>query len=140
MKYAISYEHEWLSEYIEDHKKKLEQMGYKTNDGSLYVREIKVPLYSSQIQSSSLKYLSGEPDNGSVFSIRTDRYYYAISKETYERMKIKPNLTDVYMPIRLHNYDGFVEVTQNGRKGIGWTETIRLNYHKYITKTYFVED
>lgn len=140
MKYAKSYEHEWLSEYIADHKKKLELMGYKTNDGSLYVREIKVPLYSSQIPSSSLKYLSGEPDNGSVFSMRTDRYYYAISKETYERMKIKPNLTDVYMPIRLHNYDGFVEVTQNGRKGIGWTETIRLNYHKFITKTYFVED
>lgn len=140
MKYAKSYEHEWLSEYIEDHKKKLEQMGYKTNDGSLYVREIKVPLYSSQIPSSSLKYLSGEPDNGSVFSIRTDRYYYAISKETYERMKIKPNLTDVYMPLRLHNYDGFVEVTQNGRKGIGWTETIRLHFHKFVTETYFVED
>lgn len=140
MKYAISYEYEWLSEYPTGYKDKFERKGYKTNDGRLYKREIKVPLYSSQIPSSSLKYVGGEPDNGSAFFIRTDRYYYAISRETYERMRIKPKLTDVYMPLRLHNYDGFVEVTQNGRKGIGWTETIRLHYHKSITKTYFVED
>ena len=140
MKYAISYEYEWLSEYPTGYKDKFERMGYKTNDGRLYKRGIKVPLYSSQIPSSLLKYVGGESHYGSVLYIGSDDYYYAISKETYERMKIKPNLTDVYMPIRLHNYDGFVEVTQNGRKGIGWTETIRLNYHKYITKTYFVED
>ena len=55
-------------------------------------------------------------------------------------MENKPKLTKICRPLRLHNFDGFVEHTQTERMGEGWTETYQRDFHTTITKHFFIAD
>ena len=55
-------------------------------------------------------------------------------------MENKPKLTKICRPLRLHNFDGFVEHTQTERMGEGWTETYQRDFHTTITKHFFIVD
>ena len=125
-------------------KANLVKEGYKPSeyDPNLYILTTLVPAYSSQLERGQLRHIGTEP-RGCGYSIHDHQYntdYYEVSRADFECMAVKPELKDVVRPLRMHDFDGFVEPTQTERRGLGWTETFNLNYHTTITKHIFVAD
>lgn len=144
MKYYDSVD---IRKFLERQTEEIEQIkaqGYEFHSKWMDILEFKkinkVPWYSSQIPKDEKECIGICMDDSPFYKTGGDNFYYAISRESYERMEIKPKLTNVYMPLRLHNYDDFVEITLNERKGIGWVQTIQIDYYKYESYTFFVED
>ena len=122
--------------------KNLIKEGYKECGYDVYVKETEVPAYSSQIERGHIKYLCKEP-HGCNYSIHNHQYdisYYEVKREDFERMEVKPILYNVFMPLRLCNFDGFTDVIQKEREGEGWTESYQRDFHTTITKHFFIVD
>lgn len=64
--------------------------------------------------------------------------YYTVSEEEYDAMEEKPELHKVCRPFKCQDFDGFREVVQDEKDGIGWTE--REGFYPNIhSRYYFVE-
>lgn len=112
--------------------------GFKPTSGDrkLYYKAYETVRYSAQVRP---KNLGKEPDFGQrVHSHRYNTYYFSVSKEDFESMEIKPELTEQVRPVRHHNFDGFVEMIQEEKKGLGWREQDK-DFHDTTTYIYFVE-
>lgn len=121
----------------EDHIKKMEAQGYEgPYSGDFWVLREYNPAYSSQ---TSPRHIGKEPEYScrSYDSHQYHTFYYEVTREQYEAMPIKPELTPIHRPIRLHNFDGFTEVIQEARDGMGWTEK-KADFHSTTTYKYFV--
>lgn len=131
----------WLSV---SKRNELIQQGWTPSEWSrdTFYKENKVPAYSSQIESNKIKHIGTEPRgcNHSVHNHQYDTDYYEVKRSDFNQMEHKPTLTNVCKPLRLHNFDGFVEPTQQERKGEGWTETYQRDFHTTITKHFFIVD
>lgn len=112
--------------------------GFKptANNNDIYERKTENIRYSAQVNP---KNLGEEPNYGqSVHAHRYFTYYFSVSKEDYESMEVKPELTEQVRPSRFHNFDGFVETIQTEKRGMGWSEQERT-YHDTTNYIYFVE-
>lgn len=131
----------WLSV---SKRNELIQQGWTPSEWSrdTFYKKNKVPAYSSQIESNKIKHIGTEPRgcNHSVHNHQYDTDYYEVKRSDFNQMEHKPTLTNVCRPLRLHNFDGFVEPTQQERKGEGWTETYQRDFHTTITKHFFIVD
>ena len=131
----------WLSV---SKRNELIQQGWTPSEWSrdTFYKKNKVPAYSSQIESNKIKHIGTEPRgcNHSVHNHQYDTDYYEVKRSDFNQMEHKPTLTNVCKPLRLHNFDGFVEPTQQEHKGEGWTETYQRDFHTTITKHFFIVD
>ena len=131
----------WLSDAK---RNELMQQGWKPSQWSRdhFYKENKVPAYSSQIETNKIKHIGTEP-RGCNYSVHSHQYntdYYEVKRSDFEKMEIKPEVKEVCRPLRLHNFDGFVEPTQTERRGKGWTESYQSDFHTTITKHFFIVD
>lgn len=128
----------------ETQRKELMQDGWiptAWNKDTFY-KESKVASYSSQIDGHRIKHIGSEPVDGN-YSVHNHQYitdYFEVKRSDFDQMAHKPTLSKVYRPLRLHNFDGFVEHTQTERMGEGWTETYQRDFHTTITKHFFIVD
>lgn len=131
----------WLSV---SKRNELIQQGWTPSEWSrdTFYKKNKMPAYSSQIESNKIKHIGTEPRgcNHSVHNHQYNTDYYEVKRSDFNQMEHKPTLTNVCRPLRLHNFDGFVEPTQQERKGEGWTETYQRDFHTTITKHFFIVD
>lgn len=131
--------------YLSDSQRnELIRQGWIPSDWSrdTFYKENKVPAYSSQIEHNKIKHIGTEPRECN-YSVHNHQYitdYYEVKRSDFNQMEHKPTLTNVCRPLRLHNFDGFVEPTQKERKGEGWTETYQRDFHTTITKHFFIVD
>lgn len=135
----------YCGSYLSDAKRnELIQEGWQPSQYSRdhFVKRNKVPAYSSQIEHNRIKHIGTEPRgcNYSIHSHQYDTDYYEVKRSDFEKMENKPTLENVCRPLRLHNFDGFVEPIQTERRGEGWTETYQLDFHTTITKHFFIVD
>ena len=135
----------YCGSYLSDAKRnELIQEGWQPSQYSRdhFVKRNKVPAYSSQIERGRIKHIGTEPMdcNYSIHSHKYDTDYYEVKRSDFEKMENKPKLEKVCRPLRLHNFDGFVEPTQKERRGEGWTETYQRDFHATITKHFFIAD
>lgn len=109
-------------------------------NGTLYEKIIYAPKYSSQCPNA--KSLGQEPlgCGYSVQSQNTYTHYYSVSKSEYDNMAVKPELTSQCIPLRLYNFDGFTDVIQEERHGMGWEEIVVVNYHTSYRRIFFVSE
>lgn len=114
-----------------------EAEGYeKCQDSITFVKKTETVRYSAQVNP---KNIGKEPNYGqSVHEHRYETIYFTVSKDEFDAMEVKPQLTTVVRPARFHNFDGFVEQTQIEKKGMGWSEQ-DIDYHTTTTYVYFVE-
>lgn len=145
MKHYINKKFYYGSLWVSNEKKEeLLKDGYKVCEScnDLFVKETNVPAYSSQLERNQIKYIGDEPRpvNYSIHNHQYETSYYEVKREDFERMEIKPEIEQVYRPLRLHNFDGFVEETQKERKGDGWVETYQRDFHTTITYKFFIID
>ena len=131
----------WLSD---SKRNELIRQGWIPSDWrrDTFYKENKVPAYSSQIAHNNIKHIGTEPRecNYSVHNHQYNTDYYEVKRSDFNQMEHKPTLTNVCRPLRLHNFDGIVELTQKERKGEGWTETYQRDFHTTITKHFFIVD
>lgn len=128
--------------YNEKLKQDLIQQGFKPTKWSnnTYYKESQVPSYSKQLEHGEIKYLCEEPEN---YSCREHQYhttYYQVKQSDFEKLTIKPTLEKVHIPLRLHNYDGIIDIIQQKRDGIGWEERYQKDYYNTYTYIFFVVD
>lgn len=131
--------------YLSETKRnKLKEQGWIPTSWSrnTFYKENKVPAYSSQIEQNKIQHIGTEP-RGCNYSVHSHQYntdYYEVKRSDFEKMANKPTLENICRPLRLHNFDGFVEPTQKERKGEGWTETFQRDFNTTITKHFFIVD
>lgn len=132
----------YLSSWDNQEKKdNLISCGYAECEGltGTLVKIEHTPAYSSQVQH---RHIGNEPEPIGGQSVHSHRYYteyYEVNRIDFDEMKFKPALTKQYRPLRIRNFDGFVEVTQEERIGLGWTE-IEQSYHQTTKHVYFLID
>lgn len=122
-------------------KEKLIAEGYEGCKGCerTWVKTEYVPAYSTQVPH---RHIGNEPEPVGGQSVHSHRYYtryYEVRRDDFDSMTFKPTLTKQHRPLRLHNFDGFVEVTQEERSGLGWSE-VEQSYHQTTRYVYFVID
>lgn len=118
--------------------KKWVEEGFKPTESNrnIYVKCTETVRYSAQVHP---KNLGTEPNyNQSVHSHRYNTIYFSVSKEEFDAMEVKPELTKQVRPARYHNFDGFVEMIQSEKVGMGWREQDRT-YDDTNNYIYFVE-
>lgn len=125
-------------------RNELKQQGWMPTKWSkdTYYKENKVPAFSSQIEHNKIKHIGTEPI-GCNYSVHDHQYvtdYYEVKKSDFDKMIYKPTLVKVHRPLRLHNFDGFVEPTQKELTEMGWTETFQKDFRTTITKHFFIVD
>lgn len=97
-----------------------------------FVKTTELPMHSSQTMP---KFMGGEPDNGGKYNT----YYYIVTKEQFEAMAVKPQLSQMCRPIRLKNYDSVnADIIQNEKNGLGWEEE-ESTFDKHYRYVYFIE-
>lgn len=134
-------EHRYYRNGDEEKKRELHEQGYtengRTEFGNYWIevwRTVKTPRYSSQctpkcIGTDGVDSYSGTP-------------YYIVTREEYERMEIKPQLSMQCKPDRWHDFDGFVEQVSTEFRSLGWVEVYGNDYDTDSRKrrVYFVVD
>lgn len=128
-------------ENYNERRAELEKEGYRQYGDSCYntfVKETEIDSYISQADPKEVTFLSEEPRGFCNDSRTYQTRYYKISRETYDRMKVKPQLHEIVRPERLYNFDGFVETTQRSKRGLGWVEHYQSDFYTIKTNFYFV--
>lgn len=112
--------------------------GWEECNGDFYSKTELEPMYHAQCK--DIKSMGQEPRyaNYSVHTHQTETYYFGVSKEEYEKMAVKPELTDQCRPVRFHNFDGFTEKIQEEVNCKGWEEIDEVHYHLTRRRIFFV--
>lgn len=132
----------YLSSWDAPEKKdKLIADGYEKCEwcNATWVKIEYAPAYSTQVPN---RHIGSEPEPVGGQSVHSHRYYthyYEVKRAHYDAMEFKPTLTKQHRPLRLHNFDGFVEVTQEEHSGLGWSE-IEQSYDQTTRYVFFVTD
>lgn len=117
---------------------KREAEGWEEGNGGFYSKTELEPMYYTQCK--DIKPMGQEPRYGdySVHSHQTETYYFGVSEEEYEKMAVKPELSEQCKPVRFHNFDGFTEKIQEEVNCKGWVETDEVHYHLTRRRVFFV--
>lgn len=113
--------------------------GYSESEWNeqMYVKKEYNPAYSTQVP---IEYLGKEPNfSQSIHNHRYETHYFEVHKNDFEKMAVKPTLSKQCRPARYHNFDGFVELIQEEKKGLGWLEQTS-DWHTTKTFVYFIVD